>query len=77
MLLLEDLFCILLSIKYLVSGIKVYIMTEYERMGNGGTRVAIIIVNQTAMCFFEEFLQSKNIYFRSDRRTTPSEIWKE
>ena len=46
---IKDLFCIL-SIKYLVSGIKVCIMTEYERMGNGGTRTAIIIVNQSAMC---------------------------
>ena len=33
---LKTYFCIL-SIKNLVSGIKVCIMTEYERMGNGGT----------------------------------------
>ena len=46
-------------------------------MGNGGTRVATIIFNQSAMCYFEEFLQLKNITFRSDRRTTPPEIWKE
>ena len=50
---IKDLFCIL-SIKYLVSGIKVCIMTEYERMGNGGTRAATIIVNQSAMCYFEK-----------------------
>ncbi len=41
-------------------------MTEYERMGNGGTRAATIIVNQSAMCYFEK---SKYV-FLSDRRTT-------
>ena len=41
-------------------------MTEYESVGNGGTRAATIIVNQSAMCYFEEFLQSKNLFFRSD-----------
>ena len=37
-------------------------MTEYERMGNGGTRAATIIVNQSAMCYFEEFLQAKYVF---------------
>ena len=43
-------------------------MTEYQRMGNGGTRAATIIVNQSAMCYFEK---SKYV-FLSDRRTTYS-----
>ena len=46
-------------------------------MGNCGTRAATIIFNQSATYYFEEFLQSKNITFRSDQRTTPSKIWNE
>ena len=46
-------------------------MTEYERMGNGGTRAATIIVNQllrkSQICFF----------YLIGELPTPSEIWKE
>jgi hypothetical protein len=49
-------------------------MTEYERMGNGGTRAATIIVNQSAMCYFEK---SKYVFYLIGELSTPSEIWKE
>ena len=51
-------------------------MTEYQRMGNGGTRAATIIVNQSAMCYFEKSKYNMFFYLIGEL-PTPSEIWKE
>ena len=34
-------------------------MTEYERMGNGGTRPATVTLNKNALVYLKAFLQSK------------------
>ena len=62
-------FCILLL--FLLS----IIMVDYQRMGNGGTRIATITLNNHALVYFKEFLQSKELVFHADKRTTDLAIW--
>ena len=49
-------------------------MTEYERMGNGGTRPATVTLNNHALVYFKEFLQSTDIVFLVDKRSTRPEL---
>ena len=50
-------------------------MVDYQRMGNGGTRPATITLNNHALVYFKEFLQSKELVFHADKRTTDLAIW--
>ena len=67
---IDQLFCILLSSAF-------YIMVDYQRMGSGGTRPATITLNNHALVYFKEFLQSKELVFHADKRTTDLAIWEE
>ena len=49
-------------------------MVDYQRMGNGGTRPATVTLNNHALVYFKEFLQSKDIVFLVDKR---SALWEE
>ncbi len=43
-------------------------------MGNGGTRPATVTLNNHALVYFKEFLQSKDIV---DKRSTRQALWDE
>jgi len=52
-------------------------MVDYQRMGNGGTRPATVTLNNHALVYFKEFLQSKDIVFLVDKRNTRLALWEE
>ncbi len=66
---IDQLFCILLL--PFVSLLSI-IMVDYQRMGNGGTRPATVTLNNHALVYFKEFLQSKDIV---DKRSTRQALW--
>ena len=55
----------------------VYFSHHHGGLSNGGNRPATVTLNNHALVYFKEFLQSKDIVFLVDKRNTRPELWEE